>query len=362
MTIALPEALRRLPKIELHCHIEGTMRPATVLELARKNGVMLPQEDPRNLYRYGNLNEFLAVFFLVQSTLQTREDWTRLAYESVVDAAASGRVYAELFFTPTSAMVQGQPLRDILGGLAEGLDAGDVQTGARTVLICDIDRAHGGVAGLALIKELIELIRGGAAGTDRVAGIGLDSTELGVDPLDFAPAYALAAKAGLRRTAHQGEDSPPSAIATCVDVLGAERIDHGLSLSQDPLLVSRFAAERIPVTVCPTSNVVIANRVPTLAAHPFPAWRAAGLLLSLNTDDPALTDLDLGREYAACAAAFGYDFDEMVAVSLDGVESSWLDDSDARTLRTRIEHEASILRAELAGPGSPHSAQASPSG
>jgi adenosine deaminase len=347
----LAEALRRLPKVELHCHLEGTMRPGTVVELAHKNGVCLPDLDPQRLYRYGNLNEFLEVFFLVQSTLHDRGDWAQLAYESVVDAAASGRVYAESFFTPASAMARGSSLGEILAGLDEGLEAGDSETGARTMLICDMDRAHGGAAGFELVEKLVELMVARAPGTGRIVGIGMDSTELGVDPLDFGPAYALAASSGLRRTAHQGEDTPPTAIAACVDVLGAERIDHGLSLAADPALLARFAGERIPITVCPTSNVVIANRVPELAAHPFPAWRSAGLLLSLNTDDPALTDLDLGREYASCADAFGYGFDEMVKVSLDGVESSWLEDSDARALRARIEGAATALRTELAGPG-----------
>jgi adenosine deaminase len=347
MSIDLAEALRLLPKVELHCHIEGTMRPGTVVELAHKNGILLPDPSPENLYNYGNLNEFLEVFFLVQSTLSDRGDWAQLAYESVVDAALSGRVYAESFFTPASAMARGQRLGEILAGLDEGLDAGDSETGARTMLICDMDRAHGGAAGFALVENLVELMVARAPGTERIVGIGMDSTELGVDPLDFGPAYALAAKSGLRRTAHQGEDTPPSAIATCVDVLGAERIDHGLSLGGDPALLARFAADRIPITVCPTSNVVIANRVPELAAHPFPAWRAAGLLLSLNTDDPALTDLDLGREYVACASAFSYGFDEMVQVALDGVESSWLDESDGRALRSRIQASAMALRARM---------------
>ena len=148
---------------------------------------------------------------------------------------------------------------------------------------------YGGAAGLQLVEELVALRRAGAPGTERVLGIGMDSTELGVDPREFAPAYAVATAAGLRRTAHQGEDTPPSAIGLCVDELGAERIDHGLSLLGDPAPAARLAAERIPLTVCPTSNIVIANRVKTLAEHPFPAMRRAGLLATINTDDPAMT-------------------------------------------------------------------------
>src|SRR3984885_6497505 len=185
------EALRALPKVELHCHVEGTMRPQTVVELARKNGVPLPGSDLRDLYRYGSLDEFLDVFWLVQSTLHDRSDWERLGYESVLDGAAAGRGYPEGFVTP-----------------ARALAAGDAETGCQTRVIVDMDKAYGGEAGLQLMTELIELRRSGAPGTDLVIGIGMDSTELNVDPLSFAPAYREATAAGLHRTGHQGENSP----------------------------------------------------------------------------------------------------------------------------------------------------------
>ncbi|GAB2835296.1 adenosine deaminase [Actinocorallia aurea] len=331
-------ALESLPKVELHCHVEGTMRPATVGELAKANGIPLPVADVTELYRYGSLDEFLSVFWLVQSVLVTRGDWARLAYESVVDAAAHGRVYAELFFTPARHLAAGQRLADIVAGLAEGLEAAEAETGSRAMLIADIDRAYGPEAGLQLVTELGELR------PERVLGIGMDSTELGVDPASFREAYALAARLGFRRTGHQGENSPASAIATVVDVLGAERVDHGLSLMEDPELVRRFAAERIPLTVCPNSNIRIANAFPSLELHPYPAMREAGLLATLNTDDPAMTDLDLGYEYRSVAEAFGYSFDDMVAIALDGVEASWLDDSGKAELRRRVQDEAEALR------------------
>jgi adenosine deaminase len=177
-----------------------------------------------------------------------------------------------------------------------------------------------------------------------VLGIGMDSTELGVDPIDFSDAYRLAARAGLRRTAHQGETTPPATIASCVDVLGVERIDHGLSLLEDPELTRRLADRRIALTVCPTSNILIANAVQRLEDHPYANMRAAGLLATLNTDDPAMIDLDLATEYAAVQAAYGYSWDEMVSIAIDGVEATWLDDGDRRRLRQRIEAAATELR------------------
>jgi adenosine deaminase len=345
--MTLDDALDQLPKVELHCHVEGTMRPSTFLELASRNGVRLPTTDLDELYRYGSLDEFLAVFWLVQSSLCTRNDWSRLAYESVIDGAAHGRVYAETFFTPARHLAAGQRLGDIVAGLSEGIEAAEAETGARCMLIADMDKAFGPEAGSELAAGVIELRRAGAPGADRIVGLGMDSTEIGVDPRSFEPAYRAAGRAGLRLTAHQGEDTGPETIAACVDVLGVERVDHGLSLMRDGELVRRFAGERIPLTVCPTSNMVIANRVATLAAHPFAAMRGAGLLAMLNTDDPAMTDLDLGREYQAVAAAYQWGFDELVDVAHDGVDASWLDDDGKAALHHLIAGRAGELRKEL---------------
>jgi adenosine deaminase len=306
--------------------------------------VPLPDGDVRDLYRYGSLDEFLDVFWLVQSTLHDRSDWERLGYESVLDGAAAGRVYAEVFVTPARHLAAGQTLGSVLEGLSAGLAAGDAETGCQTRVIVDMDKAYGGEAGLQLMTELIELRRAGAPGTDRVIGMGMDSTELNVDPLAFAPAYREAAAAGLRRAGHQGENSPAAAVGVVAVGLGAERIDHGLSLIDDPDLVSFFAERRIPLTMCPTSNVVIANAYSDVRRHPLPALRAAGVLVTVNTDDPALTDLDLAREYATCASAWNWDFDQMVGIALDGVEATWLDDSDKRALSARIRTEAARLR------------------
>ncbi len=284
-------ALDRLPKVELHCHVEGTMRPATVVELARKNGIALPTSDPTELYRYSNLDTFLEIFWLVQSTLGSREDWARLAYESIVDGAAHGLVYRETFFTPARHLDAGQDLADIVAGLADGLAAAEAETGASAMLIADIDRAYGGAAGLQMVERLVELRQAAGQGVERVIGVGLDSTELGVDPTDFADAFELAGKAGLRRTSHQGEETPPTHIRLGLDVLGSER--------------------------------------------------------TLNTDDPALTDLDLGREYRSCMEAFGYRWPDMVEIALDGVEATWLDETGKRELRARVEREAAELTAAL---------------
>ncbi len=343
----ITEALRRLPKVELHCHVEGTMRPSTVVELATKNGIELPTSDPTQLYRYTSLDTFLEIFWLVQSVLGDGDDWARLAYESAVDGADHGLVYRESFFTPARHLDAGQDLGDIIAGLAEGCVAAEEATGVRIMLIADIDRAYGPGPGLEMVQRLVELRRANAPGTDRVLGIGLDSTELGVDPTVFAAAFQLAGRSGLRRTSHQGEVTPPTTIRAGLDVLGCERIDHGLSLLDDPELTQRFVDERIPLTVCPNSNIRIANAYPRLELHPYARMRELGLLATLNTDDPALTDLDLTYEYRSVMDAFGYTWEEMVTIALDGVEGSWLDPTEAATLQARITADADELASTL---------------
>ena len=156
------DAFDRIPKVELHCHVEGTVRAATVVELARKAGRPLPVDDPADLYRYDSLDSFLAVFWLVQETLVDRADWARVAYESLVDGAAHGLRYREMFFTPARHLAAGQDLGMIVDGLSEGIAAAEAESGVRCFLIADIDRAYGPAAGLELVERLGELGGAGA--------------------------------------------------------------------------------------------------------------------------------------------------------------------------------------------------------
>ncbi len=315
-----PDAYDLIPKVELHCHVEGTVRPSTVIELARKAGRPLPVDDPAELYRYDSLDTFLAVFWLVQETLATREDWTRIAYESLVDGAAHGLRYREMFFTPARHLAAGQDLGSIVAGLSEGIEAAEATTGVRCVLVGDIDRAFGPAAGLEFVEQLGALRRSGQA--DRVVGVGADFDGARRRPAGFAPAFDAARRFGFRRTCHAGEavGVGPGNIRVALDVLGAERIDHGVAIVEDPALVGRLAGDRIPLTVCPLSNVVIANRFRSLAEHPLRAMLEAGLLVTINTDDPALMDDDLGTEYRTVGEALGFGLDEMAQIARDGIE------------------------------------------
>ena len=181
----------RIPKVELHCHVEGTVRSATVLDLARKAGRPLPVDDPGLLYRYDSLDSFLDIFWLIQELLRTRDDWARVAYESLVDASVHGLRYREMFFTPARHLADGQDLAEIIAGLTEGIEAAEAETGVRCRLIAAMDKAYGPAAAMELVEALLALRRAGRA--ERVIGVGADSTELGVDMRPFAPAFAAAA-------------------------------------------------------------------------------------------------------------------------------------------------------------------------
>jgi adenosine deaminase len=249
-----------------------------------------------------------------------------------------------MFFTPARHLAAGQALAGIVDGLSAGIEAALAETGVECMLIADMDRAFGPAAGRDLVEQLANLRRIGRA--ERVIGVGMDSTELGVDLTTFVEPFELARRHGFHRTGHAGEATGvgPHNILVGLDVLGLERIDHGIAVMEDPALARRMAADRIPLTVCPNSNVVIANRFGSLSEHPFKAMRGAGLLATLNTDDPAMTDLDLGKEYRTVAEAQGLDFDDLAAIALDGIEASWLDDADQRELRAGFVQALADLR------------------
>ncbi|HSI99073.1 MAG TPA: adenosine deaminase [Patescibacteria group bacterium] len=330
-----------IPKVELHCHLEGTVRPSTVIELARKHRRDLPAGDPTDLYRFTSLDSFLEIFWLVQSLIGDREDWARVAYEATVDAAPHGLRYREAFFTPARHLEAGQSLAEIIAGLTEGLEAAERETGVRTALVCDIDRSYGPIAAVELAEDLVALRRAGQA--ELVVGLGMDSTERGVDPADFAPAYEAAREAGLHVTGHAGEDTGPENIATAIEALHLERIDHGIAVVEDPELVARLARARVPFNVCPSSNVVIANRYESLAEHPLRRMRDAGLLVTINTDDPAMTGTDLGKEYRAVAEALGYGYDEMCRIAVEGIDATWLGAAERQDLRRSFEETVTQL-------------------
>jgi len=328
---------RSLPKVELHCHLEGAVRPATVAELARTHGVPLPVDDPTELFRFSNLAEFLDVFSIICSVLRTADDFRRITYEALLDAAAVGVRYREMFFSPGFLLGYGVALDTIWDGIRAGLADAHADLDVRCRMILDIDKA----ASPGAAVELVEF----AARQDRdvLVGIGGDNTERGIDHRSFTPAFELAGRDGLRRTMHAGEDGPCENIAIALEDLGCERIDHGIRLGDDPDLLARVAADRIPLTVCPISNVVLTGTVRSVAAHPLVHQRAAGVLVTLNSDDPGMSGTTIADDYEQVADAFGYDLSTMAQIALDGIEACWAPDAEKRALDGRFRREIAAL-------------------
>lgn len=345
MTDATDAHLRRLPKVELHCHVEGAARAPTIKELAIKNGVEFPVEDPADLYRFSSLNQFLSIYDVICASLKTADDFRRITYEALQDGAAAGVRYREMFFSPGFVIRLGVPVETVWDGVRAGLlDArADLDVNARMVL--DFDKPTGPAHALEMAE-----FAAGVGDPDLLVGMGADSVERGVDHLAFKGAFEHAARRGLRRTIHAGEDGPVDNIAIAVRELGCERIDHGTCLLDDAALTAEIAERRIPLTVCPTSNVTIAHIVENVAAHPFARQRDAGVLVTVNSDDPGMMRFDIADEYVAVARAYGYPLEDMEDISLAGIDASWAPDDEKAALRSRFLREFDDLRSEMGCP------------
>lgn len=328
VSAAPDDPLRLLPKVELHCHVEGTARAATVAELGEKHGVPLGVDDPDDLYNYGSLADFLNAFSTVCSVFVEPSDFHRLAYEAAADAAAAGTRYREMFFSPGFHLDRGIPFDVLWEGLVSGIADGETDHGVRTRLVLDVDKPKGIGPAMALLEV--------ARGLDRemLLGIGGDSTERGVDHHMFEPLIREAKRMGLKTCFHCGEDGPAENIAIMV-AAGIDRIDHGTRLLDLPDLTKEVVDNQIGLTSCPSSNVEI-GIVDSLEAHPFAQQREAGALVTLNSDDPTFFRYDLADEYARIAQVHNYDFDTMVGIRDSAIEASWLDESDKAALRAEF--------------------------
>lgn len=342
MTLATDDHLRRLPKVELHCHVEGAARASTIAELARRNGVTLPADDPAELFEFTDLNQFLAIYGIVCDSLKTADDYRRITYEALEDGVAAGVRYREMIFSPGFAMKLGVPVETIWAGVRQGVLDARTDLDIQCRMILDFDKPSGPAHALAMA-----VFAGAEPDRDLLVGMGADSVERDIDHRAFAPAYQEARRHGLRTTAHAGEDGPAENIRICLDDLGCERIEHGFRLLDDPALTAEVADRQIPLTVCPTSNVVIANVVPDVASHPFDRQRRAGVLVTVNSDDPGMMGFDIADEYVAVARAFDYSLEDMEAISLAGIEASWAPAEEKAALHARFRKEFADLRTEF---------------
>ncbi|MES2888433.1 MAG: adenosine deaminase [Pseudomonadota bacterium] len=278
----LPALLRGMPKAELHIHIEGSLEPELIFALAQRNGVMLAYPDIEALraaYAFKDLQSFLDIYYAGASVLLQPQDFEDMAWAYFQRAAADQVVHAELFFDPQTHTARGVPLATVFEGLACASARAQAELGLSSALILCFLRHLSEEDAWATLEAALPF-------REHFIGVGLDSSEQGHPPEKFARVFARARDLGLHRVAHAGEEGPAAYVRSALDVLHAERIDHGVRSIEDPTLMARLAQEGIALTVCPLSNVKLCV-FDSLANHNLPALLAAGLKVTVNSDDPA---------------------------------------------------------------------------
>ncbi|MEE1774315.1 adenosine deaminase [Streptomyces sp. JV185] len=324
-----------LPKAELHLHIEGTLEPELAFALARRNGVRLPYADTEELrtaYLFEDLQSFLDLYYALMAVLRTEEDFEELADAYLARAAAQGVRHAEIFFDPQAHTARGVPIGTVVEGLGRALDRSEEKHGISTQLIMCFLRDQSAESALATLEAAKPYLH-------RISAVGLDSAEVGHPPAKFREVYEAAGALGLRKVAHAGEEGPPEYIREALDVLGVERIDHGLRCMEDPELVERLVAGRVPLTLCPLSNVRL-RAIDTLEEHPLRAMMAAGLLCTVNSDDPAYFGGYAGDTFHAVREALGLDQEQLRTLARNSFEAAFLDHDEERRARYLSEVEA----------------------
>ncbi|MDE2082161.1 MAG: adenosine deaminase [Burkholderiales bacterium] len=279
---ALHALLRRMPKAELHIHIEGSLEPELIFRLAARNGVALAYPSVaalRAAYAFTDLQSFLDIYYAGAGVLLKEADFFDMAHAYFERAAADHVVHAELFFDPQTHTERGVPIEAVILGLARACRRAQAEFGISARLILCFLRHLSEEAAFATLEQALPW-------REHFVGVGLDSSERGHPPEKFARVFARAGALGLHRVAHAGEEGPPAYIEGALDVLQVERIDHGVRCIESPALVQRLAALRMPLTVCPLSNVKL-RVYDTMAGHSLPALLQAGLCATVNSDDPA---------------------------------------------------------------------------
>ena len=308
-----------LPKAELHLHIEGTLEPELMFALAARNGVALPHasvEALRAAYDFSNLQEFLDIYYAGCAVLQTRQDFHDLAAAYFARAAADGVVHAEIMFDPQSHTARGIGFAEVIEGLLSAMAEAEALFGMSSRLIMSFLRHLSEEEGFATLTQAGPWL-------DRIAAVGLDSSELGHPPEKFARVFAEAAAKGLALVAHAGEEGPPDYVWQALDVLHVDRIDHGNRAMEDAALVGRLAGEAMTLTVCPLSNLRLCV-VGRMAEHPLARMLAADLRVTVNSDDPAYFGGYIADNYRAVAEALGLERASLATLARNSFTGSFL--------------------------------------
>ncbi|MGE4241136.1 adenosine deaminase [Ramlibacter sp.] len=329
---SLPDLLRALPKAELHIHIEGSLEPELIFQLAKRNRVALPYasvEDLRRAYAFSNLQSFLDIYYAGASVLLKEDDFHDMAWAYLLRAKADNVLRAEIFFDPQTHTARGVAMETVVNGLHRACVRAKAELGIDAELILCFLRHLSEAEAFETLEQAMPYL-------DRIIGVGLDSSEVGHPPEKFAKVFARCGELGLHRVAHAGEEGPPEYIRSALDMLKAERIDHGVQAVKDPDLMRRLARERIPLTVCPLSNLKLCV-FPDLAQHNLRQLLDAGLVATVNSDDPAYFGGYMNDNFVEVFAATGMDAKHARQLTLNSFEGSFASAAAKRGYVDRVE-------------------------
>jgi adenosine deaminase len=332
--------MRMLPTAELHVHIEGTLEPELLVKLARRHGVALPSTDPDELraeYQFTSLQSFLNLYYRNVAVLRTEADFHELAAAYLVRAASAGVRRAEIFFDPQQHLARGIPLPVVFAGLSSALAEGQAAHDISADLIMCFLRDRGP-------EEAMQTLRAALPYRGHFIGVGLVSTEIGYPPELFRDVFGAAAAEGLHRVAHAGEEAGPDYVWQALDLLGAERIDHGIRAMEDSSLVCRLRDDQVPLTVCPLSNVAL-RAVGSLAEHVLPAMLAEGLKATVNSDDPAYFGGYIDANFAAARRGMNLSGQQIVTLARNSFDACFSTEAQ----RGRWKAELDTAAAEVDG-------------
>ena len=321
--MTLDRLIARVPKAELHLHIEGTLEPEMMLALAERNGVELAYDDVdqvRRAYEFDDLQSFLDIYYAGAAVLQNEDDFRDLTAAYLERAAADNVRHVEIFFDPQTHTARGVEFRAVIEGIHRALTDGLTRLGVSYKLILCFLRDLDEASALATLESAMPFL-------DKIDGVGLDSAELGHPPSKFQRVFARARNAGLRAVAHAGEEGPPEYITEALDLLAVERIDHGVRCVEDPALVARLAAEQVPLTVCPLSNVKL-KVFDTLEQHNLKRLLQLGLCATINSDDPAYFGGYIGKNFVDTQKALDLTREEIHALARNSFTASFLSDAE----------------------------------
>ena len=317
------EFLRALPKAELHIHIEGSLEPELVFALAAKHKVALPYPSVaalRTAYDFSNLQSFLDIYYAGADVLRDEDDFHAMTWAYLKRAHADGVVHSEIFFDPQTHTQRGIAFGTVMAGITRALAQGESEFGITSRLIMCFLRHLPEVDAKATLQQALPY-------KAQIHGVGLDSSEVGHPPSKFTDVFRAAREAGFRAVAHAGEEGPPAYIWEALDLLHVERIDHGVRCESDEALCRRLAAERIPLTVCPLSNVKL-GVFSRMEQHNLKRLLDRGLTITINSDDPAYFGGYVLDNYAAAQRALALTRDDIATLARNSFAASFLPEGD----------------------------------